>query len=115
MGEKGSKEGMCKYELEGQHAFIKTTKMKINEDIAFNFKKTEGVKRDWALKEDTLLWTEGAGDGTKPPSSTTPSSSALLQLLERREYNDAKEGGEEEIGRAVQQECRDRSRMPSSA
>eukprot|EP00456_Euglypha_rotunda_P032768 TRINITY_DN2540_c0_g1_i11.p1 TRINITY_DN2540_c0_g1~~TRINITY_DN2540_c0_g1_i11.p1 ORF type:complete len:119 (+),score=22.17 TRINITY_DN2540_c0_g1_i11:113-469(+) len=69
--------------------------MKIGEDIGLSFKKTEGVKRDWSLKADTLVWTEGAGDGTKPPESTTPSSSAILQLLERKVYQDVKEGGEE--------------------
>jgi hypothetical protein len=40
---------------------------------------------------------------------------ALVELLEDNKYTTKSFGRSEEIGRAVQQECRDRYRMPSSA
>src|SRR5437773_12563253 len=75
------------------------------------------------LTPTTLLYTLSLHDAlpiSDADSSATPASAPTEESHQRGTpviagSEGAREPGPSEIGRAVQQECRDRSRMPSSA
>eukprot|EP00456_Euglypha_rotunda_P020378 TRINITY_DN17835_c0_g1_i24.p1 TRINITY_DN17835_c0_g1~~TRINITY_DN17835_c0_g1_i24.p1 ORF type:complete len:216 (-),score=34.41 TRINITY_DN17835_c0_g1_i24:12-659(-) len=75
----------------------------------------EGELDDEGDEMEDVVYTDDSKKEESIPSSLPPSRTLTASASQQQLVSQAQQKFQQQIGRAVQQECRDRSRMPSSA